>query len=480
MMPLNCDESPVLPNGWKRQLVGLAVLCACVVFVIRGPYRAVTNDGLNDLLSPYIQSSALLHGKDPYSCQSLFSYWPPQGLRFRPDARQFVDGSILVRHGIPTAYPITSLFLLASLTWMPWPVFQLLILAATLLLFGAAVLALAALTNMSRVQRAGFVVFALIFAPLHTGIATCNLAVLAVEVGVLALWAEKVRKPFLSGVLIAICVGLKPPLGLCFLLYYVVKGSWRIAGVAVGSLAIIGIVPILWLSLHHAPWVSNYAADNRALLENGTLGDFTEKNPLRFGLVNLQVAAYPFVHERNATNLLVGVICGSLLVVWLALALKIKPRDEFACLSALAVLTLLCVYHRFYDASLLIIPVSWLFAKARSDRIAALGLAISAAFLVPGGTLLQNLHLKGHLFPGIERSNLGQSFVMAHAAWCSVMLVSLLLYRMAVPSPTVSRDEPPRPWMKHFGKLKHLHKENERLNKRVEDAFEKIDQEIWK
>jgi len=445
MIPLTCDESPVLSNRWKRHLLGLAVVCACVVFVIRGPYRAVMNHGLNDLLSPYIQSSAFLHGQDPYSCQSLFSYWPDQGLRFRPDSRQFIDGSILVRHGIPTAYPITSLFLLASLTWMPWNVFQLLILAATLLLFGAAVLALAAMTNMSRVQRTGFVVFALVFAPLHTGIGTCNLAVLAVEAGILALWAEKIRKPFVCGVLIAICVGVKPPLGLCFLLYYLVKRSWRISTVALASLAIMGIVPILWLNLHHAAWISNYTADTRALLENGTLGDFTEKNPLRFGLVNLQVALYPFVHERYATNLLVGVICGSLLVVWLVLALKIKPRDEFACLSALAVLTLLCVYHRFYDASLLISPVSWLFAKARSDRVAALGLAVSAAFLVPGGTLLQNLQLKGQLLTGIEKSNLGQSFVMGHAVWCSVILVSLLLYRMAVPSPAASPYEPLRP-----------------------------------
>jgi hypothetical protein len=43
-----------------------------------------------------------------------------------------------------------------------------------------------------------------------------------------------------------------------------------------------------------------------------------------------------------------------------------------------------------------------------------------------------------------------------------------------------NENEPPRPWMKHFGKLKHLHKENRLLNKRVEDAFEKIDQEICK
>jgi hypothetical protein len=36
-----------------------------------------------------------------------------------------------------------------------------------------------------------------------------------------------------------------------------------------------------------------------------------------------------------------------------------------------------------------------------------------------------------------------------------------------------------KPWMKHFGKLKHLPKATERLNKRVEEAFENIDREIW-
>ena len=34
-----------------------------------------------------------------------------------------------------------------------------------------------------------------------------------------------------------------------------------------------------------------------------------------------------------------------------------------------------------------------------------------------------------------------------------------------------------RPWMKHFGKLKH--RERKQIEKRVEDAFEQIDREIW-
>ena len=39
---------------------------------------------------------------------------------------------------------------------------------------------------------------------------------------------------------------------------------------------------------------------------------------------------------------------------------------------------------------------------------------------------------------------------------------------------------PERPWMKHLGKLKGLHKERKQIEKRVEEAFEKIDREVWK
>jgi hypothetical protein len=37
-----------------------------------------------------------------------------------------------------------------------------------------------------------------------------------------------------------------------------------------------------------------------------------------------------------------------------------------------------------------------------------------------------------------------------------------------------------KPWMKHLGKLKHLHKERRQVEKRVAEAFEQIDPEIWK
>lgn len=36
-----------------------------------------------------------------------------------------------------------------------------------------------------------------------------------------------------------------------------------------------------------------------------------------------------------------------------------------------------------------------------------------------------------------------------------------------------------RPWMRHLGKLKHLRSERKRIDKRVEEAFEQIDREVW-
>ena len=37
-----------------------------------------------------------------------------------------------------------------------------------------------------------------------------------------------------------------------------------------------------------------------------------------------------------------------------------------------------------------------------------------------------------------------------------------------------------KPWLKHMGKLKHLHKETVRINRLMEEDSEKIDPEMWR
>ena len=45
---------------------------------------------------------------------------------------------------------------------------------------------------------------------------------------------------------------------------------------------------------------------------------------------------------------------------------------------------------------------------------------------------------------------------------------------------TASSSPPARPWLKHMGKLKHLHEETERINRLIEAGSEKIDTEMWR
>jgi len=180
-------------------------------------------------------------------------------------------------------------------------------------------------------------------------------------------------------------------------------------------------------------WIPNYELDSRALLNSGILGDFTEHNPTRFGLINLQVALYPLLHDRQTANVAAFLLGASLLIAWVVLMYRTRARDNLLCLSTLSVISLLPVYHRFYDAAMLIMPLCWLVVriKSRLDRSAVPGLAAIAIFFLPGGSLLETLR-DGETIPSaLDQAGWWNSLVMAHAIWCLLALGIVLLYQMA-------------------------------------------------
>jgi hypothetical protein len=157
----------------------------------------------------------------------------------------------------------------------------------------------------------------LALAPFHTGIVNANVALVAVELGVLAVWTARERHEITTAILVAVSAGLKPQIGLCFLLYYVVRRRWRISGITLAALGVVAAVGLLRLEVGHTPWLENYLNDNHVLLESGILANFTPLNPMRFGLINLQVVAYSLVGSvrwANDVAILVGIV---LVVVWL-------------------------------------------------------------------------------------------------------------------------------------------------------------------
>jgi hypothetical protein len=427
-------------RGWSDKwtvLCLILLLIAAAEFTVRGPVRAIHSaTQFNDFLSPYIQAKALMRGLDPYSPQVLLQLWPAEAAHFLFLPKEVANGTLVANRGFPTAYPITALVLITPFSLLPWNFAYALWLGTNLVLFVAMLCALVSMAGFSYHQASTILLVAatLALAPFHTGIVTANVTLIAVELGVMAIWAARQHHDMATAVLLAVAAGLKPQIGLCFLLYYLLRRRWRVCGIALALLTCMVALGLLRLELSHTPWLANYINDNHILLETGILGNFTAINPTRFGLINLQVALYPILGSVPLTNGVAGVVGAILLVAWLASMARNQRDDcELLDLSAIAVISLLPVYHRFYDATLLVLPLCWVFVSYRKARVfAVLSSVLMIPFLIPGGTLLETMEVSGRIPAALAHRWWWEAFAMAHQVWLLLFLGILLLYEMAI------------------------------------------------
>jgi len=446
MQSLHETHLSIRSVGNKRTALCLVVLLlAGAEFMVRGPVRAIrTATQFNDFLSPYIQANAFLHGLDPYSPQVLLQLWPEQAIHFMFLPKEVANGTLVANRGFPTAYPITAFVLIAPFGLLPWKTAYAVWLTLNLVLFAVMLGALVALAGFSYWEPRAILMIAamLALAPFHTGIVTGNVTLVAVELSIIAIWTARRHYDIATAFLLAVATGLKPQIGLCFVLYYLLRRRWRVGGIALALVAGVAAVGLLRLEVGHTPWLQNYLSDNRILLETGVLGNFTAINPTRFGLINLQVALYPLFKSVRVTNAVAMSVGGTLLIVWFIGMVRNKYRDdrELLDLSAIAVISLLPVYHRFYDATLLALPLCWVFLSfRRARRTAVVSLLLMLPFLVPGGTMLETMQSDGRIPPALSSHWWWQVFVMSHQVWALFFLGILLLREMGTEQRTGDR-----------------------------------------
>jgi hypothetical protein len=425
--------------GEKRQwrigsnaILGILVLLAGAECLWRGPVRFARAGDFNDFISPYVQSRNWIRGIDPYSPQNLVSGWPPYAKKKEFLARDLADGSLVRKRGIPTAYPLPALVLIAPLAILPWTIADILWLAISFAAYVVTILTVRSLANLSWADRRTyfFLAFALALAPFHTGLAAGSIVIVALAPAVAAVSAIGRGNNILAALLLILAISLKPQIGLPFLIYSVLRKHWGAAAMGAAGIATLAAVAIFRLAVSGTHWIHSYLYDNRVLFSDGSLGDFTEKNPIRFGLINLQVGIYAVLSSRNLANILALVITAVLGVVWLFLVMRRERHfDSLLPLSALVVLSLLPVYHRMYDASLLILPLAWsLTALTGPARNTAKGtLLLLVVFLIPGGTALEKLSYSGH-FAAVQHQWWWDAFIMPHEVWALLMLGIVLLY----------------------------------------------------
>ncbi len=447
------------PSPSSKSLLLLLVLLATSEFIVRGPMRFLRAADFNDFISPYIQSRALVMGVDPYSPDVLVQLWPVEGPR-RPEflAKDLADGSLIMKRGIPTAYPLPCLFLLIPLAVLPWPVahFAWLVITACLTLaviwslllwIGAGVG-----SNKNDWRAYVFVAFALALAPLHTGFAAGSIVIGTVALCGIAVSREQRGSEIFAGILIGMAICLKPQIGLPFFACYLLWRRWRLCGMAAVVVLTTAILALGRLAISGTPWLENYRMDNKVLLATGILSDFTERNPIRFSLINLQVLFYAMVHQAAAANTLAFAISAILFGSWLVLILRrgSKNADVLLPISTLAVLSLFPVYHRFYDAFLLIFPLCWSLREFSGPRykFARVSFLLMLPFLVPGASALEQFQASGKIPLAMVDAWWWTDVVMPHQIWFLLALSLLLLWRMASASSSraiTSPDTSPPP-----------------------------------
>lgn len=115
-----------------------------------------------------------------------------------------------------------------------------------------------------------------------------------------------------------------------------------------------------------------------------------------------------------------------MILVFIYIFFKNKECDDFVVFSVLSILILLPVYHRFYDASILIVPLLWSILKVKKIKneinVSLLALLL-LVFSVPGGTIL--ILLTPHLPQIIRNSVLWNLIVLPHQVW--ILLISYML-----------------------------------------------------
>jgi hypothetical protein len=431
------DLSRLAANRFRLFVLSLLTCLAILEFSMRGPLRELGNDGrnFNDFVSPYEQTRAWVSGRDPYDPLVLRDLWPTSA---RPHfvVTESADGTLPAKRGIPSPYLTTAFPLLLPVAELPWKIaIWLWAMMCVLAIFLIAV-ALIHLAGVRTYSLLGLMIFVsvLLWAPMHTAIATSNIVTIAFAFGMVAVFCLTRNRGRLAGILLTFAIALKPTIALPFLIYALIHRSRaRVMSSAIVTgilLLCVAVIPPHGRTL----WLPSFLENSQRMFAPGAINDFSTANPLNFQLVNLQAALFPILQNRRLTDISTALTFAILLARWLLLV----SRDRHLGLLDLAILasvSLIPVYHRFTDAGLLLVAVVWALTELKADlrHFAVACLLLVSPFLVPGASVLHEFSGKYATFQNVSHDRFWESFLLPHEAWLILALCVVLLRARSLP-----------------------------------------------
>ena len=405
----------------RRALMVFLIFAAAALFLLRGPWRALHTGG-GDFVAPYVGTVRFINGVNPYPHSGFLELWHAKGA----SSKAYSDQS-----GERPVYPPSTFLMMAPLSALNWTTALTLNVLQSTILFGYLVYFFAKQIDnkWDSWPRTGFVVYSLGLSPVHAGIATGNVSIIACTLCMYSLLLDHYRKSLISGTSLAFALCIKPTVGIIALTYLVFCRRWKTVLVGVGLTFLIFTLSFLLTMRLPARWMIDYKDNVSFLFGPGGAADFASSDPIHFDMINLQVPFFEMSHNTIIANVLSWSTALLLGAIWFLL-LKRYPtgRTRWAAPAALLLLGLLPSYQRNYNAGFILVALVWAFRNY--DLVEAKWvMAISMLFLVPGEALIRKM---GSRIPElITRNMLWNSVVIPQASWALVAVVLILLRVMA-------------------------------------------------
>jgi len=222
-----------------------------------------------------------------------------------------------------------------------------------------------------------------------------------------AVWCFLRERFILAGIFcLAVSLAVKPQCAGPVWLYFLLAGGvFRKRALQTLLVTIAVSLPgILWVWAVAPHWMQELHSNIQAYSVHGGLGDPRVAAIGPEGIIDLQSVISIFRDDPRLYNPASYLVCAPLLLVWAFVTLRScsSPARTRLALAAIAALSMLPVYHRQYDAKLLLLTVpACAMLWAEGGRIGRLALLVSTAGLVVTGDLpwvavigfIRNLHL---------------------------------------------------------------------------------------
>lgn len=318
--------------------------------------------GTSSYRAVYYGARCLLNHVDPYNPEEFSRIYKTENgaLPRDPARRPLFLRAVMVCVNLPT-----TLLLLIPLALLPWGLSHVLWLALVAIsLTVAAILAYDLCIKDD--SQLPLVLICIMMANCQVLFTVANTAGIAVGLCVIAVWCfVKEKFAWLGVIALAISLALKPHDSGLVCVWLLVSGRMLRKRALQSAVLVAAIaVPAMLVVGRTAPqWRTELAGNLAATSAHGDISDPGPSSNSRQGsadiIIDLQTVLSLLSDEPSFYNPATYLICGLLLLIWLAAAVRRKRSFDNAwfALAFVAALTMLVSYHRPYDAKLLLLAI---------------------------------------------------------------------------------------------------------------------------